>query len=445
MATSPGSTPEELGNAPPSAPWGSPLDSGDRAGPSCPSDCDDHPLSEWPAPDKPASDRVPLKGKGPYENGAGEKWVARINDWYQNGTAAGLAQDTFRSFDDGHSGLRMSAFPQMNHESPVSRYDTPCEHIFKPRVTMGVQSYGANRNAGMQIQGGCVIEHASQRIIRATYASEKGTRSATKSLFRSFYENNFLFAAPAVGTFTPDRDSFSFLSPFYLHSIGASGTDSRLLTPLVYASAALPPDLKTRMMRQGLYVPTMMYLFKSHITGDIKSSAAHVPAYALPQEAAADYTGATPFLDGLLTAAHELTHVPPVARLKLSDVAFEDTRGYSAGPYYADFVYSFVGAVRRGESLTLTADLGYSWFDRGQSAASYYSKKLRGKGKIEPLNEQGSKLKVTVPWSVPPMTHDYRTDFLFLVNDGTYYSAPAYISVRHIHSLDPLILSIRAK
>lgn len=438
-------TSEELGSTPSIASFGSPLDSSDQTGPSCPSGCNDHPLSEWPAPARPTHDTVPLKGKGPYENGMGEKWVARINDWYQKGTAAGLAQDTFRSFDNGHSGLGMSAFPQMNIKSPVPRYDAACDHIFKPRVTMGVQSYGVTRNSKMQIQGRCIIEHISQSIIRASYSSKKATPIPTKSFFRAFYENNFLFAAPAVGTFTPARDGFSFLCPFYLHSIGASGTDARLLTPLVYASAALPSDLKTRIMRQGLYVPTMMYLFKSHITGDIKSPAAHVPAYALPAEAAADYRGATPFLDGLVTAAHELTHVPPVARLKLSDVTVEDTHGYRNGPYYADFVYSFVAALRRGESLILTVDLGRSWLDRNQSVASYYAKRLRGKGKIERLNAEGSRLRVTVPWSPSPKTHDYRTDFLFLINDGTYYSAPAYISVRHIHALDPLILGIRAR
>ncbi|MCC6695221.1 MAG: hypothetical protein IT365_06290, partial [Candidatus Hydrogenedentes bacterium] len=75
----------------------------------------------------------------------------------------------------------------------------------------------------------------------------------------------------------------------------------------------------------------------------------------------------------------------------------------------------------------------------------YYAAVLRGGATIEPMAEDGSKVKVKVPWELRDRDHDFRTDILLLVNDGTYYSAPAYISVRHFHRLDPIIRGIRVK
>ncbi len=426
-------------------PFGCPLYDRDCSGPSCPAGCEKHPLSEWPDAAKSPSAALPLQGPGPYPNGLGREWVGRINKWYEEGTASGLTQDRFRSFDNGHSGLRKNPFPQLKSEKPVPTYFAVCEDIFAPRVTMGVQSYGATPHPQIKIQGRSMIEFNSQSVIRAAYSISKTESRRTRSFYRSFYENNFLFIAPAVGTFTPERDSFTFLSPFYLHSIGASSSDSTLMIPFVFASAAMPPEIKTRILRKGLFVPTMMYLFKSHIAGDIKSTEAHVPAYKIA-EAQFGYEGPTTFLDNMLNAAHDLTHIPPVARLKFSKQSgINDSHDYQSRPYYATNVYSFTAALRQGEKLYLIIDLRYSWTDEGKTLTSYYSKKLRGEGEIEYLNEEGSLLGITVPWSLTPTTHDYRSDFLFLVNDGDYYSAPAYVSVRHIHRFDPIIKGIKIK
>jgi hypothetical protein len=396
-------------------------------------------LAAWPErPQAPAAGPpLAYDRSSPYKNASGERWVAKINEWYQDGKAAGLAQDTFRSFDRGHSGIRLSSYPQMHSESAVPSLGSAWENVFLPRVTMGVQSYGS--------EGKSVIESQSRRVMRAFYES-RVAGPGFQRFYRAFYENNFLFVAPAVGSFSADADAFSFLSPFYLHSIGASGSDSRLLKPLVFASAALPPDLKTRMLRNGLFVPTLMYLFKSNIAGDIKSPGAHVPAYTLPAEAADDFDGPTPFLDGLLNAAHGLTHVPPVCRLRIESVTIEAEEGHDYGreAYHEQNTYAFTGALREGQTFVLKVDLRYSWTDGNLPIAAYYASVLRGKGTIECLNEEKSLLKITIPWAPTDKARDFRTDVLLLVHDGTCYSAPAYLSVRHINRLDPITLGIKA-
>ena len=50
--------------------------------------------------------KLPLtfaSGDKPYANAAGKAMIDQINRWFEEGTAAGLSQDTFRSFDSNHS------------------------------------------------------------------------------------------------------------------------------------------------------------------------------------------------------------------------------------------------------------------------------------------------------------------------------------------------------
>ena len=387
---------------------------------------------------------LPLQDYSPYKNGVGVACAERINACYEAGTAAGLTQDTFRSFDNGHSSLRMRSFPHMHSETPVSSYRALCENILIPRITMGVRSLGVGERALFKIQGRCVTEYDLQESIRTFYTSGEHRTLITDRFYRNFYENNFLFCAPAVGTFTLERDSFSFLSPFYLHAIGKSHSDVRLLGPLVFASDALPPALKTRIMRGGLFVPTMMYLFKSHIGNGLKSAEAHVPAYLIP-ESEKDYQGPTPFLDKVVNAAHALKHIPPVARMTIDEIKVQSVKDYPATPFIEDNVYSFTGVLREGETIILTMNLRKSWTDGQRPITQYFAKKLRGGGTLETLDEEGSQLRITVPWAKPPRTHDYRSDFLLLVNDGTYDSAPAYVSIRHVHPLEPMLRGRRVK
>lgn len=403
-------------------------------------------LEQWPANENvslsPLND-LPLayvrRARGPYINESGKIWIEKINQWYGEGVAAGLSQDTFRSYDNGHSSIQQGRFPLMNSEPAVSEFGALGTTIFRPRITMGVQSYGNKGNA--------VIEQRTRRMLTAFY-DPNGRKIPLQRYYRQFYENNFLFVAPAVGSFAQkEGDQFTFLSPFYLHSIGASGTDSRLLIPLIMASAALPPDLKTRMLRSGLFVPTLMYLFKSTIRDDIRSSSSHVPAYTLPSEADTDYEGPSPFLDRILNSAHDLTHIPPVSRLRITELVIETENGDTDErlSYYENNTYAFSGALRRGQAFVITVDLRFSWTDESRDIASYTTSVLRGEASIESLNQEDSVMRIRIPWAPTNNKSDLRTDIVFLVHDGSYYSAPAYVSVRHIHLLDPITLGIKAR
>ena len=388
-------------------------------------------LREWP---EAIGSKDPLKydrWAGPYQNGAGKAWVDQINAWHREGTAAGLGQDVFRSFDNGHSSLRAGYYPQLTFESPVASYFNICDAVFGPRVTMGVQSFGIPKAGQGTIS---VIEMVTQQAIASVLATGTLARVPTQRFYRMFYERNFLFIGPAAGSYAEDADKISFLSPFYLHSQGASGTDAQLLKPIVFAAAALSPRLKTRILRGGLYVPVLMYLFKSSITGNMRSPEAHMAAYhAWIEEAEKGHTGRAPFLDRLINSAHDLNHIPPVARMRILDAQVE--RGMpSHRPYMEYNIYGFTGALREGEKLELIVDLSGSWTDANKIIKRYYAEILRGAGTIEFLNREGSLVRVTIPWMRNETLANFRTDVLLLVHDGTYDSAPAYISIRHIQN-----------
>jgi len=397
-------------------------------------------LATWPAASDNTSGKMPLSWGtwtgGPYRNPSGEAWVDRINAWYGEGTAAGLTQDRFRSYDDGHSSIRGGAYPQMSVMPARASIGRPRDTIFLPRVTMGVQSYGAKGNS--------VIDANSRAALRAFFSDREGSATFQRA-YRPFYENNFLFVAPAVRTYKDEEDAFTFLSPFYLHSVGASGTDSKLLKPFIFASAALSPELKTRILRQGVFVPTLMALFKSSITGDMLDPAAHRPAYALPEEAGSEFQGNTPFLGAMVNGAHELEHIPPICRLRIESMAVETEEDYVYGDrvYFEDNTYAVAAALRRGQALVMTIDLRFSWTDDTRPLSAFHTIALAGNPGVEKLNAEGSRLRVRIPWRTTNNKTDLRTDLACIVHDGSYHSAPAYISVRHIHYLDPITRGIK--
>ncbi len=394
-------------------------------------------LLNWPAAPAAPLPQNPLAFDGyagPYQNEAGRAIVDQINQWYREGTAAGLTQDTFRSFDNGHSGVRKGYCPQLEVLEPVPAYIPPRPRLFDERVTFGVQSYGARGN---KLVGGtaCVIEvHMREAVM---YALEHGEfdiqRTIWPGLYVSFYQNNFLLVSPAVSTYKPGEDRFCFLSPFSLHSIGASGTDAVLHQPIIFAAASLPPALKTRILRSGLYVPTLMWLFKKSWTGNLHDPSAHEPAYTLPEEAGKEHQGPAPFLERFVTAAHDLKHIPPVARLRVvkAEIVHDENAPHANKPFMADAGFGYFAALRRGEILELTIDLRQSWTD-SLPFTGFETVKLRGEGDVRFLNDGHSMVKIAVPWTPAEDVFNYRTDFALFVKDGTYESAPAYVSVRHL-------------
>ena len=186
-------------------------------------------ISQWPATVSPLSAVNPFgwdKWTDPYKSEAGHTKFQQINNWYfdatpNSGSGAGLTQDKVRSLDDGHSGFRMTYFPQLVKETDIHYYNgsSPCTYIFEPRVTYGVQSFGSPAQTWIY-QGASLTEWYLRSNARTFFLTGSNATPSPPSFYREFYENNFLFAAPAVGTFTDTngtiKDRSLFLTPFFL-------------------------------------------------------------------------------------------------------------------------------------------------------------------------------------------------------------------------------------
>lgn len=453
--------------------FGCDMDSEDCSGPSFPPWCFEvRAISDWHEPN-PANDIGPLKfdfWKGPYQNKAGFDAVSLVNDWFHRGEAAGLGQDTFRSFDSGHSSIR-DFYPQMQRLEPVSSYDADCRDVFKPGVTFGVQSLAVSADSvgeGLSVIDFNSLTELLYHYHRAEYQRLVGSNRPvfTREFYRQFFESNVLIVSPAVKSFTVteegDLDRFTFLSPYYVHSVGLSGSDRRLLKPLLFAAASLPRELKTRILRAGMQTPVLLWLLKQALSEDLETSAVHVPALSLPDEA--DYpppkiktfedgsketiqeaylrapVASAPFLERLLNSAHRLEHIPPVARIKHEIEPQVTGGGYTIEPFVKIDPYSVHAVLRPGEQLALSLDLSLSWTDN-RLVKKYHVNVLRDPGNSVAtqmdLNKiSDGKTKITIPWQSSDSGIRRRTDILLQVSDGTYDSFPAYISVRHLQEED---------
>ncbi len=421
----------------------------------------------------------------PYANPAGKVMIDQINQWFEEGTAAGLTQDTFRSFDSNHSKIGRT-YPQLTFASHKPDYHPLAERVFSDRVTFGVQSLGFHKSPfGEPVAINefhyrtTILAALNPTLLKSKFGSN---RSAVDFLpFRVMYENNTLLVAPSVWTYHPEgqgiADGFSFLSPFLIQTIGNSGSDAFLMKPVIMASAALPPKIKTRLLRTGTYTPNLLRLFKKHIGGSLRNEAAHRAAFQLPQREANEQVKLeeASFLNSLIQDAHSLTHLPPVAKLSIHSKPKWTTKVPDTPVYFGDHRYLMAATLQEGQTLELRVSLAESWKDEGQTLKAFHAEVLRephgaqtyeaelkqllikytekhplvqqlrekmndaSKGsRLIRKNPEGSVWEIRIPWqqtSASP-TAVRRTDILFLVNDGKYDSAPAYLSVRHMQRSD---------
>lgn len=377
----------------------------------------------------------------------------------------------FIEFNTGSKKYENRCTMAMSEPPKVKEY---CNLFFDPAVNYAVRSLGVNSARygstlniydsyeKERIRGRYYKSLINPEITPPTYSDilirRNGDSNESQDLYREFYENNLLFVTPAIRSYS-QGDIFTVLSPFTLQSNGASTTDSQMLYAILQASASIPKDLKLRIMNQRMLVPTLMQIFKSTYTTDYSSPEAHNVAYNLFDEAkdviaiptttprqtkeqayAAAPINPTPYLNAIVKKASELTHIPPVARMKITNVNWSSTKTYYKEPYYNDNTYGFNAVLRQGETIELTVDLKDSWVDRHlndcRMNVAFNSVVLRGAGTIEKLNPEGSLLKITIPFMVKPSKVDTRTDILLYTNDGVYNSAPAYISVKHIQAVE---------
>jgi hypothetical protein len=360
--------------------------------------------------------------------------VARqLNQWFAEGSAAGNIGDYYDNRDRGHSTIALQDYPQLRlfGYTPDQLQENQDYALFtgvRPHVTFGNSSTSSAAD-----QGGSNPRHAMM--------SPTGM-----AMLYAQYRGNNLYIYPAHHDYLPGHngrgfygDLFPLNSPYLLISKGSSGSDLPFLNAALHTVAALRPDVKRLLVREGLLLPTLQALLRASNTQvaspeDYFSGKAHPVVFEGNQ------------LDELkmVQAAHALTPstIPPLAQVRLVREDNEIQPGTNAPKGMPTErlcdTPGVIGRVHRrwDRTLRMTVSAAESYDPMGRPLLFRWVL-LQGdpqRVRIEP-REDGREAQLTLAWHDRyPMSAGNplelnRVDIGVFVSSGSGWSAPAFVSV----------------
>lgn len=351
---------------------------------------------------------------------------ASVAAWLKEGSAAGMFGDLYVNRDAGHSLLAFTNYPGL----------TPVEYGAEAR------SRHANFGAANSLFDYPVIGNASVALASGPY-----WRSVPRMLmgepagFRPYLENQLWFY-PAHRDFTVAAgDILPANTPYWVISLGSSGTDQPFLQAFCAALSALRPATKRALVLRQDLAPAMQMLFRLSQKSvrkpeDYLSGAAHPAVFD-----ARDLDVA-----GFVRRAHELLpgQVPPLAILKsvaeavppAPGVDYFDLKGEALMETPCAIARIVRSVRRRTYRLTVKAQVL-----RGDAPAFVW-KVLQGdpaKVSVKPLDASGSTVEIAAEDpgvfreagsdGSPSVYTSTRLDIGCFVKQGGAYSAPSFVSL----------------
>src|SRR5262245_8484972 len=183
-----------------------------------------------------------------------------LRQWQKDGTAAGNAGDLYDNHDGDHSNMDYAAFPQLTRiefskEAQAQRLHSGLQTwFFYNVVTIG--------NAAPAMTGGPFWRSQP----RLAY-----TQPRTPLVIYNQYVNNHLYFYPEHRDHDPGHngqgdghgDVYPANTPYVLISQGSSGSDRPFMDAIACALAALRPEVKRSLVKEGLLMPTVQMIFRS--------------------------------------------------------------------------------------------------------------------------------------------------------------------------------------
>lgn len=356
-----------------------------------------------------------------------------LKQWYADGTAAGNTGDFYDNRDRDHSALNRAMFPQLDEvmyskaDRDVRR-DWAGQNTILPVVTFGnsstssgVTAWGSNPRMYMTQPGGLAFLYNE-------------------------YRNNNLYIYPAHHDHHPGHngkpfygDVFPTNTPYLLISQGSSGSDQPFMRAVPLTLAAFRPDVKKKLAEKGLLMPTIQMILRStnkHLTDpkEYLTGKAHPPVFE----------GSWVNDLKMIQMAHEMEadKLAPMIQMKV----VEEDAPVIGKDYFEPGILeklhdtpATISRVVRGSKyvrrMVVTAE---DSFDINQKPLKFTWVVLRGDAqriKINPLNESGSKVELLVPYHArqpvagsPLKIDSNRVDIGVFVHNGTYYSAPGFVT-----------------
>lgn len=349
----------------------------------------------------------------------------QLNEWFVNGTAAGLKAITYENRDGQHSPLNTAQYPQLQ--------------VFKGTET--------DKGAATQLRlqptlGNCSMASAATQLgcLPRLYMMDPGGNGfiaqqyLANNLFIYPEHQDYDIGANGIGGY---GDLLPLNTPCLLISQGSSYTDQPFLQALLSATAAFPPATQKLLIEKRLLMPTLQSIFRRsnkmvQTPEDYFTGKAHPPVFDSTQIDE----------DKMVRIAHEMTpeKIPPVVIMEvLEETKVEGGKNYFELPgtypwQLADTPVSVARILRgnapeHGMLISMEKTLNPQKGPLQVRAAV-----LQGDPRFVRIDSTPGKavMRVRVRWQ-PPISaftgiRSHRIDIGIFADNGTSISAPAIIS-----------------
>ena len=354
--------------------------------------------------------------------------AALLNQWFEQGRAAGNYGDLYDNRDRNHSSLKLRRLPQMS----AVKYSDAARALNL--------DYGSNTDL----------------FFNATTVGNSSLAVTRKQLWRSLprailseparvtklhlqYRNNQVYVYPEHRDHDPAAgDTFPANTPYFIVSQGSSGSDQPFVHAISSILAAFQPKTKNVLRQQRMLMPTVQMILRRG-QSQIETDEQYMSGPAHPSVFEAKNIDLVAMVEHANRIAPQ--EVPAVPRLSLIEQDSSALGTDHFAPGFPELMFNTPAAIARvvrsaayETRLVISAEQSTGPNNR---PLTYHWKVLRGDEKrirITPLKPDASRIELIVPWHErrrvpgrPDLTTD-RVDIGLFVNNGSEYSAPALVS-----------------
>ncbi|MBL4762917.1 MAG: hypothetical protein JKY93_09500 [Gammaproteobacteria bacterium] len=259
-------------------------------------------------------------------------------------------------------------------------------------------------------------------------------------LERNFYFTNSLRAGPAHNSYHDKRqdrisDQYDAIVPVFFNSVGSSRSEVPALSKLMIAGSYLPAISKAELKRHGLYIATLLYIWKASLPYEVpyQHELRHRVAYAatgeptdknpINRQVKYNHTyhlyDETLHLKNMVRLAESMDALPPIALLKLMDVQGGKNKSANKSTIR---IYQ-----HKGESVKIRVTVNDSYDLQGQPLTfAWTSLQHNVKMDVQHTEKAGEYL-ITIPFD--PQLPKGRSTLLLTANNGHFDSNPATINI----------------
>ena len=355
--------------------------------------------------------------------------LADLQQLVARGFAAGNVGDLYDNRDGGHSRL------------PIGRREQLAHVVYSAEARAAGIHYGLNTQILFEAP---TFGNSSTAISGSVWRSQPRlalTSPGGAARLWQLYSSNHLYVFPEHADHDPPAeggrgDLLPANTPYVLISQGSSSSDRPHLQAIRAILAAFARDTKARLIEERLIAPMLQQVFRRGQKAIAGDPAAYMSGRAHPSA----FRGEDIDLATMIRLAQALRPetIPPMVRLALR-------RESKPGPVFADRLgerlFDTPGAIARvwrGAAAIRVYEIEAQAKDPNGRKLGFHWRILRGdpgRIRIEPLDETGARVRVTLGWHEPspvpgrPEIPSARVDIAVFADNGAELSAPAFFSM----------------